>query len=389
MSSGKDNNEGFTMFLVFGMIALVIWGIWYAFQEELLSLVRWIRVGELYLISFLTDRYDNFREWLKVADPNRHLPANHPYKLSTDAIGYVSNITGPYLRWPAIILLALMALWAAFFSLTTKYRRWYDLEGLIKTQAITWPVISPIVDFDPSQSSARTPGEPVPEHLPMFAEALSPEEWLAYNRIPMENGMPDKEALRRAYAVQLGKRWRGLEGLEPYILCLLAAFALRGAQKRTDSDIYLGELSVCWNAKTGLALRPELIDKARKIMADPKMGGLALEAANRHAYRTTALLGVLFWAREMGGVLAPASFLWLRGVDRALWYPLNNLGRRTFHAEAAGAMAHYMAERAAKKALPIPRLETAIVTMSQYMARTKARIPILETVEKPPLLPKA
>ena len=89
------------------------------------------------------------------------------------------------------------------------------------------------------------------------------------------------------------------------------------------------------------------------------------------------MLGVLRWARAQGGVLAPAQFLWLRAEDRALWYPLNNLGRRAFHSEGAGAMAHFMAEEAAKKPLPIPRVDTAIVTLNTYLHDPEKRpIPI-------------
>ena len=94
------------------------------------------------------------------------------------------------------------------------------------------------------------------------------------------------------------------------------------------------------------------------------------------------MVGVLRWGRYIGGLLAPAAFIWLRGEDRALWYPLNNLGRRSYHSEAAGAMAHFMAELAAKKPLPIPRVETALITINQYLANTQVQIPARVTGEK-------
>ena len=84
----------------------------------------------------------------------------------------------------------------------------------------------------------------------------------------------------------------------------------------------------------------------------------------------------------MGGVLAPAAFLWLRGEERALWYPLNNQGRRSYHAEAAGAMAHFMAELAAKKPLPIPRVETALITINQYLANNQVQVPPRQTAKQ-------
>lgn len=91
------------------------------------------------------------------------------------------------------------------------------------------------------------------------------------------------------------------------------------------------------------------------------------------------MIGALKWARYMGGVLAAAQFLWVRGVDRELWYALNNLGRRSFHSEGALAIAHYMAEEAAQKALPTPRLDTAIVTLNIYMGGdTPVQVPSRE-----------
>src|SRR5262249_47783627 len=154
----------------------------------------------------------------------------------------------------------------------------------------------------------------------------------------------------------------GLSCLTPAQRCLMAAFALKGAQKRKDGDALLGRIALCWNHKNDFTPTAELMSEVDKILADDKLGDPAAKVAARYAYRTTALIGTLKWARERGGVCAPASFIWLRAHDRALWYPLNNLGRRTYHAEAAGAMAHYMAEKQAGKPLPVPRLETAVLT---------------------------
>jgi intracellular multiplication protein IcmP len=160
--------------------------------------------------------------------------------------------------------------------------------------------------------------------------------------------------------------------LPDYIEGLLAAFALMGSQKRDESEGLLNQLSLSWTAQKGFKPSSELMSKIHKILKDPEVGGKALEIANLHAYRTTAVLDILRWARWMGGVLAPAYFLWLRGHDRTLWYALNNLGRRSFHSEGAGAIAHYMAEQNAKKPLPIPRIDTAIVTLNQYMSSPNA-----------------
>jgi intracellular multiplication protein IcmP len=85
------------------------------------------------------------------------------------------------------------------------------------------------------------------------------------------------------------------------------------------------------------------------------------------------MIRALLTAREEGGVLAPAQFVWLRGYDRALWYPLNNLGRQAYHMEAAGAMAHFKAERLTRRPIPKPKLDGALRTLSDLMRSSRAR----------------
>ena len=184
----------------------------------------------------------------------------------------------------------------------------------------------------------------------------------------MTNGIPDREAARRALLLQLGPRWNGIEGQPSHIRALYAAFALKGVQKREESDDLLGRLSTCWTLGKGFKMTADIAAEIEKLVRDPAVGGEANKIAAQHAYRTTAMLGVLKWGRWMGGVLASAQFLWVRAADRGLWYPLNNLGRRSFHVEGSGAIAHFMAEQNAKKPLSIPRIDTAIVALNQFLA---------------------
>jgi intracellular multiplication protein IcmP len=87
----------------------------------------------------------------------------------------------------------------------------------------------------------------------------------------------------------------------------------------------------------------------------------------RHAYVETALASALVFARECGGVLASAEFLWLKPVDRGLWYVMNNVGRRAFHPEAAGAMAHWKYELARKAPERAPHVDEAVEAMIEFL----------------------
>ena len=103
------------------------------------------------------------------------------------------------------------------------------------------------------------------------------------------------------------------------------------------------------------------------------MAAKTLEQANRHAYVTTAMLRALQYARSEGGVMAPAQFVWMRAHDRLLWYPLNNLGRQSFHTEAMGAMAHFKSERLTQRPIPTPKVDYAVESISDYMQSIDAR----------------
>ncbi|MDX2027455.1 MAG: hypothetical protein SFW62_02335 [Alphaproteobacteria bacterium] len=398
-SSGNNNEPTWTMLLLFIAIFLALWLVWHFFKLPLLEALRWLRFGEIWIIHLFTGNHGACLDWLQAVQygvtspPPAVISAAHEcfgigyltqlpaaesvdrYSLSVAGLADIGKLVTSYDRWLLAAACAVVGVHMVFFSRRNKFRTTHTLESFIKVQSKMWPVISPIVNFNPSKFSARRPGDPVPEKLPPFAEALSPEEWIAWHRIPVVNGIPDREAARRAFLLQLGPRWNGIDTTPPYVQALFAAFALKGVQKREDSDNLLGRLSLCWSSSGGLNLPSTIMDEVRRINRDSAIGGEAIKSADQHAYRATAMLGTLRWARFMGGVLAPAHFLWLRAVDRTLWYPMNNLGRRSFHTEGAGAMAHFMAEQNARKPLPIPRVDTAIVTLNQYLASSNQPIP--------------
>jgi intracellular multiplication protein IcmP len=135
----------------------------------------------------------------------------------------------------------------------------------------------------------------------------------------------------------------------------------------------LGRLAACWTFQKGFRVDSRLLNEARSILKNRDMSGKILSKCNQHAYENTAMLRALATAREEGGVLAPAQFVWMRGYDRALWYPLNNLGRQAYHMEALGAMCHYKAEKTTQRPIPRPKMEDAVKSISEYIASPNAR----------------
>jgi len=375
----KSPYEEFILFgIVLGLVAAIAWGIWFFFHAQLTEALRLIRLAEMAAVSLLVD-HD-----YAVDIPGYGMQSMHTWR------DWLPRAQVAQIGWPEIVVstyvsvlplknffvggLFLMAFWAIWWGPSTRYRRRMTLQMLIEEQAKSFPTIAPFVAFDPANQPARSPGDPVPEKLPLFAEAPFPEEWLAYHDVPVEGGrIKDLNKAWYALAEQLGQRWQGPLKLQPHAQALYAAFALRFARKRKESEELLNELAVLWTSKDGIKIPLKLRAKVRKIIKDPKVGGKLKPFADAHAFETTALCRCLQRAREEGGVLAPASFVWLRAVDRNLWYPLNNLGRKSYHAEAAGALTHFTHERIAGQKIPSPRFEDVIKSFEDYLKSPDAR----------------
>jgi len=366
------------------VLAALVWLFWYFFDTEVRNAVRWLRYGQAWLISHFVD--NNFQVMFNGQPVNwqrgfNDIPRWSAERLRFEHLAYFTALTMQPLRYVYAGLLGAAAVFIYLYGSDRHYRQTLDLEGLIKRQSLVFPIIAPFVKYNPSKAPPRPPGNPVPAELPPFSEALGPEEWIAYFGVPVPDGVLDKKAAAKAFMKQLKGRWKGWKTLPPYMQVLLAAFALKASRKRADADTFLARLAVCWDSKGGLKLSRDrkLLREARKVLANKDIAGGTLEAANSHAFITSAMLGALNHAREEGGVLAPAQFVWLRAHDRTLWYPLNNLGRQSFHPEAIGAMSHYRAERRTQRPIPVPKMEDAVESMAEYMGGRKARpIPQLD-----------
>src|SRR5262249_46139657 len=150
---------------------------------------------------------------------------------------------------------------------------------------------------------------------------------------------------------QLGSLWQGVDALPPHTKALYAAFSAR-IEHDTDACLaYLAKLARSAAKGTmDYSDTEEYLKKYKSKAADLCQG--------KHAYVLTVMAGMLMLARA-DGVLASANFLWIKPVDRRLWYTLNCVGRQVSVPEVAGVFAHYFAERELGRALTVPMVEEA------------------------------
>lgn len=394
MSEKASNtlHENAIGWFILGLVALGLFILfWYYKEYDVKNAIRWIRWTQMYLISFFVD--DDYTVALttvvngkaSVIEVNYDAALDQiaemdKYKLSDDVMGMIGTMAMKPLQYIFMAAIFVIGFWGLRKGPGTQFRRKLNLDGLIGVQSKVFPYITPFVRFNPTQQPVRPPGAPVPSELPLYSEALGPEEWIAFNQIPIPDGKMDEHAAYIAFSKQLGARWQGWMKLPPYKQILLAAFCMKAARKRKDSDDLLGRLAICWEGTKGLNLGADkkLLSDARKALKSDA-AKKTLAQCNMHAFETTAMLRALQVARQEGGVLAPAQFVWLRGHNRTLWYPLNNLGRQAFHMESIGAMSHFKAEKMTQRPIPKPKVNDAVQSIMEYMKSTRARpIPQLD-----------
>jgi intracellular multiplication protein IcmP len=239
-----------------------------------------------------------------------------------------------------------------------------DAPDFAGYQAQHWKVALVGAAFDPDKED------------PAWRQQMTPPEWLREYKISLtaQSGL-DTEASGRAFAEQLGATWNGVR----HAPCQAQAICIMAALNRNWETSKLAQLA---NKLAFIHVQnqnPEAVKAATRTVLAPFLQNEALvraidKIAGQHHYMSTAVLRVYGWGgpfEEWGGgegaSFAPSQFLWLKPVDRNLWYALQQNGRRAFMIEGAGTVSHYFFERIGRRPSSTPKVEAAIEGLEKYL----------------------
>ncbi len=350
---GQSDDSMGIIWLIAGILAgLGI--IWYLFKAQIIKFYFYLKLFEInYFIGLFTNRLDDVRTFILNAF------AKGVTKLSYEEVVNVGAAVGEYVRYPLIILIILMAVAVYLASTTRTFKRFYSMREMVNLEKQNWPQITPVAGLD----LVKTDIDKGP-----WAMALTPMQFCKRHHLLLESRVEQKEGMlrssvnqvevslrrgeaNRVFALQLGPMWRGVKKTPPHVQALFAAFAARinadskGAQKLFT---HINQSSASRLDFTGTE---ELLKKH----ADTP---IVKQIEHAHGWLLTVMAEMLLAARS-DGVQATADFLWLKPVDRRLWYMLNTVGRQTPFVEVAGPFAHWMAEKEAGRKLVVPMVEEA------------------------------
>jgi len=281
----------------------------------------------------------------------------------------LTNQVGVYTRYIYAGILLILAFFLYQKDLSLKYSKVYSMKTLRAQEQENWPSISPVIKEDLIKADI--------DEGP-WAMALNPIEFAKKYKLLkrgdylVDDSQPGSEQTaglrktdaKRVFTMQLGPLWEGVERCQPHVKALAAIFLARMNRDKDAADRIASSLSRSFAAGK--------IDysEAFPILEKYKNSVLAQEVIQNHAYVYTVMASLLESARD-DGVVPSSDFLWLKPVDRRLWYMLNCVGRQTPFAEIAGAFAHWKAEKVMQRPSLTPMTDEAVKALDLAIKEVK------------------
>jgi len=356
---GGQGDHSFDLLWAMAAIAVVAGIIWYVFRTQIAFGFLTVKILEVDALSYLGKLvnhpyyFESLRQSLVYARETAS---------TVDYMGLLNKgaEVGMYLRIPFAVLLVLMGVIVYITNTSRIYRRTYSMQDFAKMESQNWPQITPVMNLELIKTDidtgpwamALTPMlfckkyKLLEEVKPERKEGMSRKDWDKVE-VVLKRGLANK-----IFAMQLGPLWAGTDHLPPHVRALFAIFAARINADTKPATQLLAQLSASSRNKT---LNYSGVDALLKKHENSK---LVQKIIQSHAYVFTVMASMLAGARE-DGVQASADFLWLKPMDRRLWYTLNAVGRQTPFIEVAGIFAHWIAEKEAGRRLIVPMIDEA------------------------------
>lgn len=212
--------------------------------------------------------------------------------------------------------------------------------------------------------------------LPPFSPDLKLKPFRVKRRqLPsFQNVLFDIQRADKVFSEQCGGHWTGYEALPPLIKALYAIFVTQAAGERLEAWKMVEQIAFSFREATydrsGQIITPHSAntDGVDNLLQKYASKRPVIEVIERHAHTINVLVETLALARKKGR-LVHANLLWLKPVNRTLWYAVCGQGGQCPYFEANGPWAHAQVERKIGKKIPIPQVLGAIEGMRDQLSR--------------------
>lgn len=359
-SSGGDNSMAPIWITV--LVFITFFFLWKAGHKQIVTLVFYLNILQAKLVMwFLHDT--------SLPGVVYTMETIDPATIEWSQLVDFTQLVGNYIRYPFIAILASLAIYLYKSDLALKFRKIHDMKTLRQQEQNNWPAIMPVVKEDlVSQDINKGP----------WAMALTPMEFarkynlLKKNDVLLDNQMPGEEMTatvrrgdaKRVFTLQLGPTWDGFERCPVHVCALAAIFMARmNRDKESAKNILLSIDKSYSEGKPDFTAGLSVLKKYQNHES-------VQEILAKHAYLLTVMASLLEASRD-DGVVPSAEFLWLKTIDRRLWYMLNCVGRQTPFSEVGGPFGHWRAEKTMGRRSLAPMIDESIKALEIAVKEVK------------------
>lgn len=363
---GGDQPEGMEPLYYSGAFIIVLTYIWYNYHAQITGFFISVRHSELMAVLFIADGINFCLEQLTMPQIDLSMllqdiadhSAQDPAQLHYSDLWWFLSKSGIYLAPFDVALAAACSYHLIFRNKIVGFRNVYSMHLLRKKEQSNWPHTRAASVKNLVKVPIDDPFWGMSEQPLAFAKKNNLLRRVIRDRRPAVE--VDHDKAEEVFALQLGRMWTGLECLKDYELALFAVFAAKANRASEDADKMIRQL-----AKSGDKGREGLdmsgVKQLLQAHVQCKEVGLAVSP---HAYVYTVMASMLEMART-DGVIASSEFLWLKTVDRPLWYVLNTVGRVTAFPEIAGIISHWKIEAKLRRPLKVPFVAEAVKALDE------------------------
>ncbi len=366
--NATDQTSNF--FWLIAIIAGVLIAIWLFARQWFIIPIYYFRYYELSLCYYLADGWNHIAGALhlplanlnEILNLKRYILNANPHEVNWNNFVAMNDLVGGWSRWILCPLLLVLAALTYFKFGNRKFTKTYSMQSLREIEQENWPEIRPVLTLDLVKEDI--------EEGP-WAMAKTPLNFCKENELihPVEKNKRkvwklDRGAASRLLTMQVGPVWTGPIDLPIHMQALVIIFIARAERERDVANKLLAQI-----ARSAGGGKLDFTGVSALMKNKYAQSRIIQWLGARHAYVYTMMASLLEIARS-DGVLATAEFLWLKPVDRRLWYVLNTVGRQTAVVEVAGVHAHWLAEKKIGRSLRTPMVVEAVNALEANMLDT-------------------
>lgn len=374
--SGQQNSQGIEIVYYVGALFLISGAAWYKFHAEIVAGILQFQSYQAYIMLFplglISELANDFLPAAQAAPIsamaqkltgviNNIQTVNYADVSFADLMVIISDVGIFFAAFTSPIWIAI-AVYIQTTGVISSYDEKYSMDSFRHKEVVNWPYVSTVV----GTKLLKTPLDSGD-----FAMCPQPMDFAKKHKlldITVVGGKPlakvNRARAHRLMVTQIGPTWEGnLQNFPPYIIALFAIFSAKANHDTKGATALMrqiSESSYAGNKKLNFAGSFALLGKHIKSMKVAK-------AVGAHAFLLPAMASMLEAARD-DGVIAAAEFLWLKIVDRRLWYMLNSVGRQVAFTEVAAPFGHWKVEKRLRRPLKTPMVDEAITALEYGVA---------------------